>query len=258
MKVPQINRKCKTKPSHLWFHFLCDLAVEEERKTEDAPETDVKAGEELEEKKKACPCCSEEPGKDEKTAKACSCRSESSASSEDSAVSSEKVWLASSLCCSGHQVIHRSVALTLCVFETKHPEVKVEEEELSELQLRLLALQSASKKWQQKEQQVMKRSKDRIHEKSSSSAAAPFSRQRVTSRSVSATAADRTRARSKPPDKDRTKAAARPPDRERPKPSPKPGPKTPLERGRATGKPHMAKKTISPGETEKTASPGQK
>uniref|UniRef100_A0A673AAP5 Putative zinc-finger domain-containing protein n=1 Tax=Sphaeramia orbicularis TaxID=375764 RepID=A0A673AAP5_9TELE len=39
---------------------------------------------------------------------------------------------------------------------------KVEEEELSELQLRLLALQSASKKWQQKEQQVMKKSKDRI------------------------------------------------------------------------------------------------
>uniref|UniRef100_A0A8D0D9X2 Zinc finger C3H1-type containing n=1 Tax=Sander lucioperca TaxID=283035 RepID=A0A8D0D9X2_SANLU len=42
------------------------------------------------------------------------------------------------------------------------PVVKVEEEELSELQLRLLALQSASKKWQQKEQQVMKKSKDRI------------------------------------------------------------------------------------------------
>uniref|UniRef100_A0A667ZSM9 Zinc finger C3H1-type containing n=1 Tax=Myripristis murdjan TaxID=586833 RepID=A0A667ZSM9_9TELE len=39
---------------------------------------------------------------------------------------------------------------------------KVEEEELSELQLRLLALQSASKKWQQKEQQVMKESKNRI------------------------------------------------------------------------------------------------
>uniref|UniRef100_A0A3B4XYE3 Zinc finger C3H1-type containing n=1 Tax=Seriola lalandi dorsalis TaxID=1841481 RepID=A0A3B4XYE3_SERLL len=42
------------------------------------------------------------------------------------------------------------------------PAVKVEEEELSELQLRLLALQSASKKWQQKEQQVMKKSKDRL------------------------------------------------------------------------------------------------
>ncbi|XP_039721956.1 zinc finger C3H1 domain-containing protein isoform X2 [Pteropus medius] len=37
-----------------------------------------------------------------------------------------------------------------------------EEEELSELQLRLLALQSASKKWQQKEQQVMKESKEKL------------------------------------------------------------------------------------------------
>ncbi|KAJ7329826.1 hypothetical protein JRQ81_016000 [Phrynocephalus forsythii] len=37
-----------------------------------------------------------------------------------------------------------------------------EEEEVSELQLRLLALQSASKKWQQKEQQVMKESKEKL------------------------------------------------------------------------------------------------
>ncbi|KAM7115953.1 zinc finger C3H1 domain-containing protein isoform 4-T6 [Molossus nigricans] len=37
-----------------------------------------------------------------------------------------------------------------------------DEEELSELQLRLLALQSASKKWQQKEQQVMKESKEKL------------------------------------------------------------------------------------------------
>nr|XP_056703287.1 zinc finger C3H1 domain-containing protein isoform X4 [Euleptes europaea] len=37
-----------------------------------------------------------------------------------------------------------------------------EEEEMSELQLRLLALQSASRKWQQKEQQVMKESKEKL------------------------------------------------------------------------------------------------
>ncbi|KAL7982596.1 hypothetical protein Chor_010194 [Crotalus horridus] len=37
-----------------------------------------------------------------------------------------------------------------------------EEQEVSELQLRLLALQSASKKWQQKEQQVMKESKEKL------------------------------------------------------------------------------------------------
>uniref|UniRef100_UPI00398EBB42 zinc finger C3H1 domain-containing protein-like isoform X2 n=1 Tax=Pristiophorus japonicus TaxID=55135 RepID=UPI00398EBB42 len=41
-------------------------------------------------------------------------------------------------------------------------EEKEEEEELSELQLRLLALQSASKKWQQKEQCVMKESKEKL------------------------------------------------------------------------------------------------
>lgn len=33
---------------------------------------------------------------------------------------------------------------------------------MSELQLRLLALQSASKKWQQKEQQVLKESKEKL------------------------------------------------------------------------------------------------
>uniref|UniRef100_A0A3B3WT82 Putative zinc-finger domain-containing protein n=1 Tax=Poecilia mexicana TaxID=48701 RepID=A0A3B3WT82_9TELE len=55
------------------------------------------------------------------------------------------------------------------------PVEKLEEEELSELQLRLLALQSASKKWQQQEQQVMRKSKDRIvkasQEKNSGSSA---------------------------------------------------------------------------------------
>ncbi|XP_077453012.1 zinc finger C3H1 domain-containing protein [Stigmatopora argus] len=39
-------------------------------------------------------------------------------------------------------------------------EGQVEEEDLSELQLRLLALQSASRKWQQKERQVMKKSRE--------------------------------------------------------------------------------------------------
>lgn len=39
---------------------------------------------------------------------------------------------------------------------------KEDEDDLSELQLRLLALQSASRKWQQKEQQVLKESKEKI------------------------------------------------------------------------------------------------
>ncbi|MGH0136441.1 UNVERIFIED_CONTAM: hypothetical protein FKN15_049910 [Acipenser sinensis] len=44
-----------------------------------------------------------------------------------------------------------------------HPEVvKDDDDEVSEMQLRLLALQSASKKWQQKEQQVLKESKEKL------------------------------------------------------------------------------------------------
>lgn len=125
----------------------------------------------------------------------------------------------------------------------------MDEEELSELQLRLLALQSASKKWQQKEQQVMKKSKDRItkpvQEKSSVAAAAP-GRQRVTTRSASSAAAaaaaaavDRSRTRSKPGDRDRDRT-----NRERPRPAPR----ALAERGRTPGKAHVAKKTSSPGE----------
>lgn len=131
----------------------------------------------------------------------------------------------------------------------------VEEEELSELQLRLLALQSASKKWQQKEQQVMRRSKERItkaaQEKSSGPGAAAPARQRVTTRSASTAAAatERSRTRSKAQDRDRerNKPGPRPQDRDRPKPGPKAGPKGPLERARPPGKAH---KKISPGETD--------
>ncbi|KAM7415223.1 hypothetical protein PAMA_019848 [Pampus argenteus] len=222
---------------------------EQEEKTTQV-ETEQKADKEAEETKKTCSCCSEETEDDgkEKIKKACLCRRESSASSEDSAISPDK------------------------------PVVKVEEEELSELQLRLLALQSASKKWHQKEQQVMKRSRERItkaaQEKSSSSspaAAAPPSRQvrteRVTTRSASSAAAaaaaaaataERSRTRSKPldRDRDRTKTGARPADRDRERLPDrerlKPGPKSPLERSRAAGKPHMTKK-ISPGSAAKQA-----
>ncbi|XP_056243359.1 zinc finger C3H1 domain-containing protein-like isoform X2 [Seriola aureovittata] len=215
---------------------------EGEEKMDDGGETEQKPEVEVEEK--TCLCCSEDTDRDEKDKpkKTCSCRRESSASSEDSLISPDK------------------------------PAVKVEEEELSELQLRLLALQSASKKWQQKEQQVMKKSKDRLtraaQEKSSAPAAAPPGRQRVTTRSASsataaAAAAERNRTRSKPleRDRDRTKAGPRPPDRDRerlperdrPKQSPKPGPKSLLERGRAAGKPHPNKKMISPGSAAKQA-----
>lgn len=189
------------------------------------------AAAEVVEEDRTCVCCSEDTNQKDKPQQ--TCRRESSASSEDSTVSPDK------------QV------------------EKVEEEELSELQLRLLALQSASKKWQQKEQQVMKRSKDRItkaaQEKSSGSgpgAAAP-SRQRVTTRSASsaAAAAERSRTRSKPldRDRDRIKTGPRPADRDRPKPSPKLGPKAPLDRARTPGKPHVTKKMISPGSVAKQA-----
>lgn len=136
-----------------------------------------------------------------------------------------------------------------------------EEEELSELQLRLLALQSASKKWHQKEQQVMRRSKERItkvvQEKSANSPAAPPNR-RVTTRSISSSssgtpAADRTRTRTRSNvdrDRDRTKATTRPPGRDRPKA----GPKIIHERGRTPAKLHTAKKTNTPGKIEQLSS----
>ncbi|KAM4734728.1 zinc finger C3H1 domain-containing protein isoform 2-T2 [Anableps anableps] len=195
------------------------------------PEENVAAA--AEEKHSAS--CGEETSQEERQ-DAILCRSESSASSEGSTVSSDK------------------------------PVEKLEEEELSELQLRLLALQSASKKWQQQEQQVMKKSKDRIvkatQEKNSvpGSGAAPPDRQRVTTRSASsaaaaaaAAAAEQSRSRSKPSDRDRTKSGARAADRDRLRQSPKPGPRVPAERSRTPGKAHGTKRLISPGSSAKQA-----
>ncbi|XP_068168629.1 zinc finger C3H1 domain-containing protein-like isoform X2 [Antennarius striatus] len=212
---------------------------EKEKTKQDGGQTEQKSGEESEQK--TCEFCTEETDKDEKSTKTCSCQRDSSISSEDSVTSMDK------------------------------PVVKVEEEELSELQLRLLALQSASKKWQQKEQQVMKKSKERIakgvHDKTSTSTAAPPVRQRVTTRSASSAAAAaaaaaataaadankiRTRSRPQERDRDRAKVMHRPPEKDRPKASPKFSPKTPPERGRAAGKPHPSKK-VSPGSTTKQA-----
>ena len=119
------------------------------------------------------------------------------------------------------------------------PEVKGsnEDEDLSELQLRLLALQSASRKWQQKEQQVMKESKDKItkakpsQEKSSStSSAKPPERGRVTTRSASA-ASEKAKALANKP-QEKTKAGAKPP----------------AEKGKAPVKGYPGRKTVSPGE----------
>lgn len=128
------------------------------------------------------------------------------------------------------------------------------EEELSELELRFLALQSASKIWQQKEQQVMKRSKDRItkvtQEKNASTPAAAASR-RITTRSISSStltstpAAERSKTRSKTLERDRTKTTTRPSDREKPKSSSK----GLQERSRTPAKPHLAKKFV-PGKTK--------
>ncbi|KAM8892948.1 zinc finger C3H1 domain-containing protein isoform 2-T2 [Spinachia spinachia] len=182
--------------------------------------------EEPEDAKKTSLFCSDETNKEEKQKNLLLClsRRESSASSEDSVISPDK------------------------------PVGKLEEEELSELQLRLLALQSASKKWQQKEQQVMKKSKAALEK---SSGAAPPSRPRVTTRSASAAAAaaEKNRTRSKPPDQDRTKTGARPAERdgERPKVGPKPGPKGQMERGRGPGKSHITKKGTGPGSGAKQA-----
>ncbi|CAL8358848.1 unnamed protein product [Lota lota] len=96
--------------------------------------------------------------------------------------------------------------------------MRVEEEELSEMQLRLLALQSASKKWHQKEQQVMKESKERITKASQDNSSgvipgnATLGRPRVTTRSAStAAAAERARTRVMPLERarERARSAAR-------------------------------------------------
>ncbi|XP_020312656.1 zinc finger C3H1 domain-containing protein isoform X1 [Oncorhynchus kisutch] len=124
------------------------------------------------------------------------------------------------------------------------PEVKGsnEDEDMSELQLRLLALQSASRKWQQKEQQVMKESKDKItkakpvQEKSSStSSAKPPERGRVTTRSASA-ASEKAKALANKP-QEKNKAGAKPP----------------AEKGKAPVKGYPGRKTVSPGSAAKQA-----
>lgn len=136
--------------------------------------------------------------------------------------------------------------------------VALKEEELSEMQLRFLALQSASKKWHQKEQQVMKRSKDRItkvtQEKNGSTPAAAPSR-RVTTRSISSSSSTRTsspaaetrsKTRSKTTlERDRTKTTTRLSDRDKPKGSSR----GPQERSRTPGKAHLLKKFL-PGKTK--------
>ncbi|CAL8296963.1 unnamed protein product [Boreogadus saida] len=169
---------------------------------------------------------------------------------------------------------------------------RVEEEELSEMQLRLLALQSASKKWQQKEQQVMKESKERITKASQDKnlgmipGNATLGRPRVTTRSAStAAAAERARTRVMPLERARERArsaartaAARPAVRTPGRPAAKPGLRPPaarlMDRGRASplererakpvsklaaersrtpGKAPLAKKMISPGSSAKQA-----
>lgn len=154
-------------------------------------------------------------------------------------------------------VIRKVTDLILCLFEMEQPPVALKvEEELSELELRFLALQSASKIWHQKEQQVMKRSKDRItkvtQERNTSTLAAAPSR-RITTRSISSSsstptstpAAERSKTRSKTLERDRTKTTTRSSDRERPKGSSK----GLQERSRTPAKPHLVKK-FAPGKTK--------
>lgn len=236
----------------LCFHFLCNVCPGEgEQRAEGGEPADERPCDPCimeEQEKPPPPCPSESSASSEDSpdkVRPCSCYPQG----KDSAVRFDGVWFVS-----------RYVS-SVCGQATEKV-VVVEEEELSELQLRLLALQSASKKWQQKEQQVMRRSKERItkatQEKSSGPGAAPPARQRVTTRSASTAAAatERTRTRSKPQDRDRerNKTGPRPQDRDSLKPCPKAGPKGPLERARPPGKAHITKK-ISPGETDVRAVP---
>ncbi|XP_062856293.1 zinc finger C3H1 domain-containing protein [Trichomycterus rosablanca] len=71
--------------------------------------------------------------------------------------------------------------LNLKILPSNEKKGKEDDDELSELQLRLLALQSASRRWQQKEQQVMKESKEKLNRTKT-----PPESSRVTTRSASA------------------------------------------------------------------------
>ncbi|XP_066505019.1 zinc finger C3H1 domain-containing protein isoform X3 [Hoplias malabaricus] len=102
---------------------------------------------------------------------------------------------------------------------------KDEDDELSELQLRLLALQSASRRWQQKEQQVMKESKEKLtrNKTGPDRTSIASERPRVTTRFSSA-------------GRGRTGPGLRSQDR-----------------GKPAAKGHSAKKTVSPGPAAKQA-----
>ncbi|MCI4380410.1 hypothetical protein PGIGA_G00239920 [Pangasianodon gigas] len=106
--------------------------------------------------------------------------------------------------------------------ETNKTRGKDEDDELSELQLRLLALQSASRRWQQKEQQVMKESKEKLNR-----AKTTPEHYRVTTRSASA-------GRGRPGSGVKGQEKGKPPGR--------PG----MERSKAAPKGHPAKHTLSP------------
>ncbi|XP_051975126.1 zinc finger C3H1 domain-containing protein isoform X1 [Xyrauchen texanus] len=103
------------------------------------------------------------------------------------------------------------------VFTVAHNKVKEEEDDLSELQLRLLALQSASRKWQQKEQQVLKESREKITKAvkvSQDKSSSPCDRNQMNSRTntVVCRSQDRVRPAAKPaPDKTKPAAKAKKP-----------------------------------------------
>ncbi|KAF7707780.1 zinc finger C3H1 domain-containing protein isoform X2 [Silurus meridionalis] len=106
--------------------------------------------------------------------------------------------------------------------ETNRTRGKDEDDELSELQLRLLALQSASQRWQQKEQQVMKESKEKLNR-----AKTTPEHYRVTTRSASA-------GRGRPGSGLKGQEKGKPPGR------------LGTERGKTAPKGHPAKHTLSP------------
>ncbi|XP_051547980.1 zinc finger C3H1 domain-containing protein-like isoform X2 [Myxocyprinus asiaticus] len=91
--------------------------------------------------------------------------------------------------------------------------VKEEEDDVSELQLRLLALQSASRKWQQKEQQVLKESREKITKAakvSQDKSSSPCDRNKMNSRANAAVCRSQDRARpAAKPASDKTKPVAR-------------------------------------------------
>ncbi|KAL0968611.1 hypothetical protein UPYG_G00269160 [Umbra pygmaea] len=206
-------------------------------------ETEGKDGVTKEPDTVGCVCCSSEPG-------------ETNKGQDKEAEKGADTWC---LCCSeSSEDSSPSPVKNVCPPLQLKVKGTTEDEEMSELQLRLLALQSASRKWQQKEQQVMKESKEKItkakppQDACSCSTANPPERGRVTTRSASSAASEKARTLINKP-QEKTKAGPKPPAEKA-----KAGPKPPAEKAKSGLKPPAEKAKAVPKPLAEKAKAGLK